>query len=537
MDHRKASSLGNDAGKPSAGSVVDRILEFIGTCHAKPLAWRLAVALAAVFAAIAIRAVFLDVFGDRLAYVTLFPAIAIAALLGGFVTGVLATIAGAVLAHFLISPVSSGVDLTGLAAFLASSFLILAMAEAIHISRVRIAGQAWQNAQQMRDFVERVPAAIAMFDTDMRYLAASARWRSDFNIETDPIGRSHYEVFPRMSQRWKDIHRRALAGHGLGPNEERFTRFDGSTLWLRWEIQPWYGGHGAVGGITIFCENLTERKRTEEQLARTQQMELVGKLSGGVAHDFNNLLTAILGNAELLEQQLRPRQDLLQLAESIGRAADRGAELTHQLLAFGRRQLLRPVEIDCNDLLGGIRERLRRSLRDDIEIRVDLAAGLPAAFADPAELEAAVTSLALNAQEAMTRGGRLTIATGAASLNGRQDLDPDVSPGDYVVIAVTDDGEGIPQEVLGRVFEPFFTTREIGQGSGLGLSMVYGFAKQSDGHVTIESKPGLGTTVRIYLPWAGPETSMAGSRRQTVQGAGGARGRRTEDGGMDAAAE
>ena len=140
------------------------------------------------------------------------------------------------------------------------------MAEAIYISRVRLAGQAWQNEQQMRNFFERVPAAIAMFDTDMRYLAASARWRSDLKIDGDLIGRSHYEVFPRMPQRWIDIHRRGLAGEGVGPNEERIDRHDGSTLWLRWEVQPWYSGEGTVGGITIFCEN-SQRAKTDRRAA------------------------------------------------------------------------------------------------------------------------------------------------------------------------------------------------------------------------------------------------------------------------------
>ena len=243
-------------------------------------------------------------------------------------------------------------------------------------------------------------------------------------------------------------------------------------------------------------------------------MEMVGNLSGGVAHDFNNLLTAILGNAELLGEQLQPRRDLVQIAENIGRAADRGAELTQRLLAFGRRQILRPAVIDCNDLLGGVHERLRRTLREDIEIEADFAPDLPVAFADAAQLESAVLNLALNAQDAMAGGGRLTIATSAASLDGRyQSLHPDALPGDYVAISVTDNGEGIPQHLIPHVFEPFFTTREVGKGSGLGLSMVYGFVRQSDGYVSIDSEAGLGTTVRMYLPRAS-DLSMAGSRQQ-----------------------
>jgi PAS domain S-box-containing protein len=505
MDQSHVSLPRFDVGKPSAGSLADRTLRLVGACHAKPLPWRLAVALVAVLIALAIRIVFLDALGVRLVYVTLYPAVAVAALLGGIAAGILGTVAAAIFAHELISPLASAADAIGLAAFLISCSAIVAMAEMVRIAQVRLVGAAHtgHNEQRMRYFVERVPAAIAMFDTSMRYLAASARWRSDFGIESDVIGRSHYEVFPEISDSWRDIHRRGLAGEGMRADEDLFVRLDGSKQWLRWEVQPWYSGENSVGGITIFCEDLTGQKRTAEQLAQAQKMEIVGNLSGGVAHDFNNLLTVILGNAELLSEQLRARQDLMRISDSIGRAAERGAELTQRLLAFGRRQMLRPVEIDCNRLLGGLHELLRRTLRADVEIKIDFESGLPFAFADSTQLESAVLNLALNAQDAMPAGGRLSISTSAASLDGHyQSQHADVLPGEYVLIAVTDNGEGIPKDVIARVFEPFFTTKEVGKGSGLGLSMVYGFVKQSNGHVSIYSEPGLGTTVRMYLPQA-----------------------------------
>jgi len=227
----------------------------------------------------------------------------------------------------------------------------------------------------------------------------------------------------------------------------------------------------------------------------------VGQLSGGIAHDFNNLLTVILGNSEFLSDQLKPRPDLQQLADDIGRAGERGAELTQRLLSFSRRQTLRPVEIGCNNLLETMHKLLRRTMREDIEIRIDFDPEIPEAFADPAQLESAILNLALNAQDAMDSGGRLTLTTAGASLDDQyQTLHPEVRPGEYVLIAVTDTGAGMSKDILERVFEPFFTTKEVGKGSGLGLSMVYGFAKQSNGHVSIYSEPGLGTTVRIYLP-------------------------------------
>jgi signal transduction histidine kinase len=189
--------------------------------------------------------------------------------------------------------------------------------------------------------------------------------------------------------------------------------------------------------------DLTERKRTEEQLVQAQKMETVGQLSGGIAHDFNNLLTVIVGNAEFLSEKLKARQDLKQLADDIGRAGDRGAELTQRLLAFGRRQILRPVEIKCNDLLDSMHKLLRRTMREDIEIKTDFDPDLPLAFADPAQLESAVLNIALNAQDAMPSGGRLTISTANASLDDHyKSLRPEVLPGEYVLVSITDDGEG-----------------------------------------------------------------------------------------------
>ena len=285
---------------------------------------------------------------------------------------------------------------------------------------------------------------------------------------------------------------------GIG-REVTGRRKDGSTFPMDLSV-----GEARLDGESIFVgiiHDLTGRKRTEEQLVQAQKMEMVGQLSGGIAHDFNNLLTVIVGNAEFLGEELKPRQDLLQLADEIARAGNRGAELTQRLLAFSRRQMLNPVEMNCNRLLDGMHKMLRRTLREDIEIRANFDPDLALAFADPSQLESAVLNLALNAQDAMVAGGRLTITTANASLDDHyQRLHPEVSPGEYVMVAVTDDGEGMPSDVIDHVFEPFFTTKEVGKGSGLGLSMIYGFVKQSSGHVSIYSEPGLGTTVRIYLP-------------------------------------
>jgi PAS domain S-box-containing protein len=292
-------------------------------------------------------------------------------------------------------------------------------------------------------------------------------------------------------------------------------RKDGSTFPMDLSV-----GEAKQDGESIFVgiiHDLSDRKRTEAQLIQAQKMEAVGQLSGGIAHDFNNLLTVIVGNAEHLSEQLVPRPDLKRLADDICGAGERGAELTQRLLSFGRKQTLRPVATECNKLLDSMHKLLRRTLREDIEIKTDFDSELRSAFADPAQLESAVLNLALNAQDAMSAGGRLSISTANASLDFLDhNVHPEVRVGEYVVIAITDNGEGMSRAVLDRVFEPFFTTKDVGKGSGLGLSMVYGFAKQSNGHVSIYSEPGLGTTVRLYLPAVTEKANVVASLPPSV---------------------
>ncbi len=238
-------------------------------------------------------------------------------------------------------------------------------------------------------------------------------------------------------------------------------------------------------------------------------------LAGGVAHDFNNLLTVILGNAEALADQLSDRQQLRLLAEMTAIAARRGARLTHRLLAFAGCQTLEPVIVDVGGLIAAMDGRLRRALPETVDIEIVRAGGLWQVEIDPRQLEAVILDLAINARDAMPRGGRLSIEACNASIDAHDaDGHPDVEPGPYVVISVSDTGEGMDDDTVARAFEPFFTTREVGQGNGLGLSMVYGFAKQSKGHAKICSAPGMGTTVKLHFPrFAADEGDRAASSR------------------------
>jgi signal transduction histidine kinase len=249
-----------------------------------------------------------------------------------------------------------------------------------------------------------------------------------------------------------------------------------------------------------------QRLAVEETLRQSQKLDAIGHLTGGVAHDFNNLLTIIIGNLETAQRQLESWTDAvhLKLAQRIGNAmhgAERAAALTKRLLAFARQQPLNPAAIDVNRLLNGLSDFLRRALGEDVSLEIVGAGGVWPVEADPAELEAAILNLAVNARDAMPDGGKLTIETANAYLDdGYCRQYSDLRPGQYVQISATDTGAGMISEIVDRAFEPFFTTKQAGQGTGLGLSQVYGFVKQSGGHVKIYSEVGEGTTIKMYLP-------------------------------------
>ncbi len=250
---------------------------------------------------------------------------------------------------------------------------------------------------------------------------------------------------------------------------------------------------------------IEHRARAELALVQAQKMEAIGQLTGGIAHDFNNMLTAVIGNLEMILRRVAGGSDakLQRWAELGLMAAERAAGLTQRLLVFARRQSLESKAIDVNDLIAGMIELLRTTAGEAIAISIKTGSGLRSALADPHQLESALLNLAINARDAMPNGGLLTIETAnsdqpLAKLAGEDDL----PTGPFVTISVTDDGEGMTQDVLDRVFEPFFTTKPVGTGTGLGLPQVYGFVRQSGGHVTISSEPGLGTSVKLYLPCA-----------------------------------
>ncbi|PWB63499.1 MAG: hybrid sensor histidine kinase/response regulator, partial [Bradyrhizobiaceae bacterium] len=331
------------------------------------------------------------------------------------------------------------------------------------------------------------------------------------------IGRSAVAfIHPDDLESTRNEMRQARLGASMRSFECRYRHKDGHYVPLTW-TGVWSEPdqqHFFIG------RDMTERIAAEERMSRSQRLEAIGQLTGGIAHDFNNLLTVVIGSLDLLEDRVGSDPAASEYARAALTAALRGAELTRQLLAFARRQSLDAKVIAVNDRVAATLGLLRRTLGEEIEVTTALAADPWPAFADPVQLESALINLAINARDAMPDGGRLTIETANARLDedyARQNAD--VAPGDYVMLAVADTGSGMSPDVLARVFEPFFTTKEPGRGTGLGLSMVYGFARQSQGHVRIASEVGHGTTVRLYVPRAATVARASEAQPLVVPGA------------------
>jgi two-component system, cell cycle sensor histidine kinase and response regulator CckA len=482
----------------------------------------------------------------------------------------------------------------------------------------------------LRQFIRHTPAAVAMFDRDVCYLQASDRWLQDYHLAGQELtGRSHYEVFPDLPEGWKHVHQRVLAGSVERCDEDPFPRADGTLEWLQWEVRPWYRGDASVGGLIMFTQVITARKRAEaalreseqrlrqlaenlreavwmadlntgamlyvsplyekiwgrsgeslhaapaswidalhpadreritaaagslgeggeydehyrivrpsgeqrwvhdrgfavrnsdghvyrlahvvddvterraieEQYRQAQKMEAVGQLAGGIAHDFNNLIAAIAIHAELARENTQVPAEVRESLQEISVAAQRAANLTRQILQFSRKDVLQPRNVDLNEIVTGLAKMLQRVLREDIGLRLNLHSVPLGIHADPSMLDQVLMNLAVNARDAMPRGGVLVIETCVRTLS-REDarLMPETPAGTYACLRVSDNGCGIDANDLPRIFDPFFTTKETGKGTGLGLATVFGIVKQHHGAVLVSSEPRVGTVFEVLLP-------------------------------------
>lgn len=493
-----------------------------------------------------------------------------------------------------------------------------------------------ESEEQLRLFVVHTPAAIAMLDRDLRYVAVSNRWIEEFDLPGSILGLSHYEVFPEIDEHWKAIHRRALEGTVERDDAELFIRQDGTRQWLRWEIRPWYTGANEIGGIIIFTEDITSRKkaderirqqaslldktqdavlvcdlsqrvvfwnkgaeriygwksgevlgkeicevicqgdramiekalkametgdewqeeiahftnagkkitvvsrwtrvrneenkpdyflvvnsditaikRTEEQLLRAQRMESIGTLAGGIAHDLNNVLSPILMSVDMLQsdEEIEPKTE--PWLSIIKESALRGSELIKQVMVFARGAEGERVEIELRHLILELTKILTETLPKTITVKYNIDPELALVSADPTQIHQVLMNLAVNARDAMPAGGTLKITAHNIfidEITARTNID--ARAGNYVLLTVEDTGEGIPEDVLERIWDPFYTTKDTGKGTGLGLSTVLTIVKSHRGFINLYSEPRRGTKFSVYLP-ASTKAGKTASGEQT----------------------
>jgi len=373
--------------------------------------------------------------------------------------------------------------------------------------------QLKEHQQLLHTMIENTPAAVAMFDTEMRYMAYSRRWLTDYRLGSRELkGLGHYEVFPEIGEEWKAIHRRCLAGARETREEDPFPRGDGTEDIVRWAVQPWRKADGDIGGLTMFTEVITDRVRAREerlslrnQLLQAQKIEALGTLAGGIAHDFNNLLAMIGTNAELGLAVTSNGEQARTSFDEIVKATTRAKDVVQQILLFSRRQDAERETISLQPVVEDAVKFLRATVPASVEFRISVEPGVPLASANASQVYQILMNLGTNAAHAMRAGGFLSV-----DLDHRELTAPEATAcgvlheGAYVCITVKDTGTGMSQETLDRIFEPFFTTKGL-EGTGLGLSVVHGIVKDHGGAVSVESELGRGSTFRVYLPAAPAE--------------------------------
>lgn len=355
--------------------------------------------------------------------------------------------------------------------------------------------RTWNNARDL----------LLVVGTDGVFRAVNPAWTAILGWRPDElVGRSYLDLIHPDDHPSSEGALATASQSDLPAYENRYRHRDGSYRWISWVAAPEGELIYASGrDVTAEKQQAEALTRAEEQLRQAQKMEAVGQLTGGIAHDFNNLLTGVIGSLELMQRGIARGENakVERYATAATTSANRAAALTHRLLAFSRRQPLDPKAVSANRLVADMEELLRRTIGESIDLQIVTAGGLWQTLCDPHQLENAVLNLAINARDAMPDGGKLTIETCNAHLDTTYAArSRDVRPGQYVCICVSDTGSGMDRETIEKAFEPFFTTKPIGQGTGLGLSMIYGFARQSDGYAKIYSEVGQGTTIKLYLP-------------------------------------
>jgi PAS domain S-box-containing protein len=449
-------------------------------------------------------------YSDRPLMIMYFLPVIISAYIGGWGPGLLSTAIAAFLTkYFLVPPLYSfafehELDFVQFLILIATGTAASFFTEALHRAKWRA-----EEAQRVQtQIIATSPGVIYAYDrhadgtgsivyvspaVERVFGVTAQQWTAD----REPLfSRMHPDDLPRMRAAIAEAGRNLTAWQGT----YRIRHPTKGEIWIEGHSIPERDAAGNVRWLGIY-QDVTEMKRLDDRLRQAQKAEAIGQLTGGVAHDFNNLLGIISGNLELLRDAVKERPELHELADGALTAVDRGAALTRGLLAFARQQPLDPKPIDINKLVTDLVPLLRRTLGETIRINFVGAEEPWQCEADDSQLQNAIINLAVNSRDAMPEGGELTIETANVSLDANYaEAHTELIPGDYVMLAVSDTGIGMAPETVAKAFEPFFTTKGLAGGSGLGLSMVYGFAKQSHGHVNIYSELGHGTTVKLYLP-------------------------------------
>jgi PAS domain S-box-containing protein len=367
-----------------------------------------------------------------------------------------------------------------------------------------------ETGERLRHVFDDAPIGMALTGEDYRFIRANRAFCTMVGYSEEELKNLTFGEITHPEDRSTDEkHAERLFNGEIGAykRRKRYIRKDGTVVWgdLTVAIVRSQADNNPAHALAM-VENATTHKLLEDQLRQSQKMEAIGRLAGGVAHDFNNLLTAILGYAELMVNDTHEGDPLRASAESIREAAERAASLTRQLLAFSRKRAASTQILNLNSVLVETEKMLRRLLGEDIEIIIRTSSGLPVIKADPGQISQILLNLAVNARDAMPRGGKLVIETLVAELDSNYPaVHLGVQAGEYAVLVVSDTGVGMTAEVRSHLFEPFFTTKETGKGTGLGLSTVYGIVRQSGGNIWVYSEPGLGTTFKLYFPAAAGE--------------------------------
>ena len=386
--------------------------------------------------------------------------------------------------------------------------------------------QLRESMSVLRAIVDNSPIAIIVMDPNLRITRWNPSAEQMFGWSSDEmLGQPYVAIVPeeRMKEHLR-LRAELRRGEVVTNFETQRLRSDGSLVDVILSVAALRDPDGASRGFAVLMTDVTERRKLEMQFRQALKMEAVGQLAGGVAHDFNNLLTVITSYSGLLLAQLRHDDPMRSDIEQIGGAANRAAALTRQLLAFSRQQVLRPRVLTLNDVVTGLQSLLRRVVRENIDIVTSLDPELGLVEADPGQMEQVIINLIVNARDAMPEGGTLMIQTANVDFDDvymSRHQDVTIAPGQYALIAISDTGTGMPPEVQARAFDPFYTTKAPGEGTGLGLSTVYGIIKQSDGFVWLYSEPGQGTTFKVYLPLATKAAEAVGREKDRAVRLGG----------------